>query len=141
MGWWQILIYGVFATTFLRAYHASKATDFWPWPAFLILCAFVLQEYDARVLGNELNIVFYRICDAFIFAFLWRERGQKAIAAILAIYLTMWIAYTLSDKDAMWWYLYWGTLAQIVLAGPWPEFARIGGKIQHGSFRKLPDAV
>lgn len=83
--------------------------------------------------------------DCIAIVLIWHWRSSWLDKAIIALFPIEWYAYAnVPDTEAsgylQWWVLYWLTLAQFILAGPWPYFARNrtletrrGGTISHYS--------
>jgi hypothetical protein len=92
--------------------------------------------------GDEMPLTMFLVCDALIIAYLLRARTDWTDDAILAIYLPMIISYFLAeDATFHWWFLWVGTLCQMILVYPWLKFSKITGSQQHGPIRELPDGV
>lgn len=109
---------------------------------FLLIAAWVLQQYYFIHTGNEMPLPLFLSCDALIIAYLLRARTDWTDDAILSIYLPMIISYFLAEDETFhWWFLWVGTLCQMILVYPWLKFSKITGSQQHGPARELPNGV
>lgn len=133
MHWWSILISSAVAICLVGALIAYRMTGTLRVVALLICFAWIVQEVDARVYSNQLNTQFYLVCDAFICGYLVKGRQHWTDYVVVGIYASMAASYTLLTGAALWWFLYWGTLAQITLVMPWPVRKKQKGSARHGA--------
>ena len=92
--------------------------------ALVLAVAWGLGEVIAWTTGDKLPIWLYVLTDLCSIVFICKWATGKDYL-ILAIYPSQWLAYiALKEPVPLWWCLYWLTMAQFVIAGPWLCFAR-----------------
>jgi hypothetical protein len=70
-------------------------------------------------------------------AFVWRRVLSPLDWIVVGLFPAEWYFYRQPDVLQTWWALWGLSLAQMILAGPWPAFQRINGPVSHGPLRRI----
>ncbi len=117
------------------------AGGLWNRGSIALACEWIAGQIWWYRTGNDVPINLYEALDLFVIvAFLWRAPSALGWC-VIAIFPIEWYLYWQPDTTERWRLLWILTLAQMILAGPWPAFQRTFGVVSHGprkpiSFRR-----
>ena len=87
------------------------------------------------VTGNNLPIPLYFVADAVVFLIAVRCFGSKLDSVIMALFVICWYVYLTKTGSNQWWWLWWISSVQLLLAGPLPQLQKIIFAVSHGPRR------
>lgn len=126
---WQIAIY---ALVVLWVFPGSL----WRPVALAILVQWGIAEGAYAVFGDHISLPVYIVGDCAIIATVWLWRSHWSDWIIIALYPFVWYLYTLPETRDQWVSLYWVAVAQMIVAGPWPQLIKALGSYHHGPKRR-----
>ncbi len=85
--------------------------------------------------GNALPLALYAVLDPLVLYIIWRHHSSRLDWFIMACFPFQWATYVMVTGAAQWWILWITSLAQMVLAGPWPAMQRMLPLVSHGPLR------
>lgn len=104
--------------------------------ALVLLIQWVAAELTYQLTGNFQPTLVYLAGDIAVCVTVLLFRSHWSDWLVVLSYPVVWWAYTLEPSRDQWLLLYWIVLAQFLIAGPWPKFQRIPGRISHGPLHR-----
>lgn len=108
--------------------------------ALALLVQWGAAEAWFQVTGGYWPTAVYLVGDiaVIVCALLWRSHWSDWL--IIAPYPLVWWLYEQPETPGQWQALYWIMLAQMILAGPWPQIQRTLSAYSHGSSKGPQEA-
>lgn len=109
----------------------------WRPVAGALLISWGIGEGVYAATGNQIPLWVYPFCDALVVAVIFAKRSHWSDLLILPLLGAQWYWYTVPYGREQWTWLYFLTIAQFVVAGPWPNIYRAMNRVSHGPVRAL----
>ena len=126
-------IYGAIVYTIVALWLAPGSL--WRPVALVLLLQWGIGEAVYTVTGDHISLPVYIVgdCAVIAVAFLWRSHWSDWL--IISAYPLVWALYVQTETRDQWLCLYWIAVAQMIVAGPWPQIQKIWGQVSHGRLR------
>jgi hypothetical protein len=103
--------------------------------ALALVSAWGLGQAVYLVTDNSLPIALYWVTDAIIICVGLRFYSSITDAIIMALFAVCWYAYATKTGAEQWWWLWWISSVQLLLAGPLPQLQKTLFAVSHGPRR------
>lgn len=126
MTWWGWLLFGTVALWLAPG-------SFWRPCALALLLQWGISETLYQWSGERMPMGVYLVGDMAVVACVLLARSHWSDWLVIAPYPIVWWLYAMPESREQWITLYWLALAQMLIAGPWPQIQRTLSSVSHGS--------
>lgn len=109
----------------------------WRPVAMALLVTWGLCEAVYAVTGLHAPRDLYFACDAIVMLVVATRRSHWSDLAIIPLIVAQWRWYPEGETRYGWEWLYWLTVIQFLIAGPWPQVQRSLKDYTHGPMRPV----